>query len=123
MKTYIINVSTNEPRRNHILNVISQNPCLRDYSFMHDGDLETISKEILTKYFGGKLNSLKPAVSCTYKHMLVYFELLKLKRSEYALILEDDIYLNDNFCEKLKNILNEIKKNRKLYYFIRRKQS
>lgn len=117
MKTFIINVSTNKFRRNHMLNVISRNSCLKDNSFIHDGDLETISQEILAKYFSGELSSLSAAVSCAYKHILAYYEVLKLNQNEYSLILEDDIYLNDKFCIHLKNILNEIKQ-RKLKNFL-----
>ena len=117
MITLIINVSTNEYRRNHMLNLISKNICLKDYCFIHDGDLEMISQDILAKYFGGELKSLTPAVSCAYKHILAYYELLKLSQSKYSLILEDDIYLKDDFCNNLKNILKEIEQ-RKLENFL-----
>lgn len=109
MKTFIINVSTNEFRRNHMLNLISKNSCIKDSLFIHEGDLDAISEDILKKYFGGELEELSPAVSCAYKHILAYYEASKLNQDEYSLILEDDIYLNDNFCSSLNNILNEIK--------------
>jgi glycosyl transferase family 25 len=92
-----------------MLHLISKNNCLKDYYFIHDGDLETISQDILANVFGGKLASLSPAVSCAYKHILAYYEVLKSNQGDYSLILEDDIYLNENFCTSLNNILSELK--------------
>jgi len=112
MKTYIINVSTNEFRRNHMLNEISKNSCLKDNYFMHKGDLETITEDVLIKYFGGEFNSSSPAVSCAYKHILVYFETANNNQNKYSLILEDDTFLNANFCANLRSLLSEIKQRR-----------
>lgn len=100
-----------------MLNVVGQHHCLKDHLFIHDGDLETITKEIMEKYFGGELGTLHPGVSCAYKHLLAYTELIHSKGSEYALILEDDIFLYKNFCFKLKKIIDEIEQ-RKLQNFI-----
>lgn len=110
MKVFIINVSSNEFRRKHMLNLISRHSCMNDYLFIHDGDLETITKDILAKYFGGELNTLSPAVSCAYKHILAYSELIKLNECEYGLILEDDVFLYNNFCGNLNKIIDEIER-------------
>lgn len=117
MKIFIINVSSNEFRRKHMLNLISQHSCINDHLFILDGDLETITKDTLVKYFGGELNTLSPAVSCAYKHILAYTKLINLKESEYALILEDDIFLYNNFCANMDKIIDEIEQ-RKLGNFI-----
>ena len=108
MKTFIINVSSNEFRRNHMLSVVSAHKCIRDYHFIHEGDVDNISQEIQVKYFGGELSELRPVVSCAYKHILAYYEISKLHSDECALILEDDIFLYDNFCFLLREILEEI---------------
>ncbi len=108
MKTLIINVSTNEHRKNHMLNLIAKNECLKDYYFIRDGDIDAISPEILSKYFDGELKELSSMVSCAYKHILAYKYLLE-NNLELALILEDDIYLHKDFCVKLNNIINEVK--------------
>jgi glycosyl transferase family 25 len=100
-----------------MLDVISQNRCLMDYSFIHNGDLNTISEDRLETYFAGELSSLSPAVSCTYKHILAYFEKLNESQDEYALVLEDDIFLSTDFSSSLNNVLTEIKQ-RNLERFI-----
>jgi len=112
MKTYIINVSTNEVRRNHMLNLISQNHCLTNSLFIHKGDLNSINNEVLNKYFGGELKTLSPAVSCAYKHILAYSEFINDVNTDYALILEDDIFFYQNFSEKIEKIIDEIKLNK-----------
>lgn len=117
MKTYIINVSTNERRRNHMLNLISSNHSLHDYQFIHEGDLDTITPDRLNKHFGGSMTTLRPAVSCAYKHILAYYEAMGSNPDGYSLILEDDIYLTDDFNTGITNIVNEIKQ-RKLENFI-----
>ncbi|HEX2935263.1 MAG TPA: glycosyltransferase family 25 protein [Bacteroidales bacterium] len=116
MKTLIINVSTNVLRKNHMLDLIAKNECLNDYYFIHDGDLDAISDEILTQYFDGELKELSSMVSCAYKHILAYQYVLD-NNLEFALILEDDIYLHKGFCVKLNNIVNEVR-TRQLSNFI-----
>lgn len=98
--------------------MISQNSCLNDHFFIQAGDLETISAEILDKYFGGELNSLKPEVSCAYKHMLAYAEIAGENQSACALILEDDIYCSPGFCAGLNKIMAEIKQRQLDNYLI-----
>jgi GR25 family glycosyltransferase involved in LPS biosynthesis len=107
MKTFIINVSTNEQRRAHMLNQISKNECLNDYFFIHDGDIDAITPAILNKYFGGQLSENGPMVSCAYKHFLACKFIIE-NNLEFALVLEDDIYLYKGFCNKLHSIIAEI---------------
>jgi glycosyl transferase family 25 len=111
MHTYIITVSTNKIRRAHIINQLSSNPCLKDHTFIDEGDLDTISSEVHKKYFGGRLLNLSGVVSCAYKHILAYEDILK-NTGEIAIILKDDIFLEKNFCESVKKINLEIDKSR-----------
>lgn len=117
MKTYIINVRSNEARRNHMISMLKKQNCIKNYSFMHSGDIEDINESIANKYFGGRLNSINPILSCAYKHILVYYALINDNENDYYLIFEDDIFLDDNFCKVLNNISTEIK-NRDINKFI-----
>lgn len=116
MKTYIINVSTNEVRRQHMRRVLESQPCLDNYTFIQKGDINDITKEIHNQYFSGELSMIGPAVSCAYKHILAYKTIVEEKRP-LSLILEDDITFDrslDNFVDL---ILAEIS-SRKLSNFI-----
>lgn len=116
IRTYIINVSTNEARRQHMLQQIAQKPCLQDYHFVHKGDISDLSPEVMSTYFGGELEHPGPAASCAYKHILVYEEMIG-QHCDIALVLEDDIYLDPPFCAMLERTLKEIKE-RKLQNFV-----
>ena len=63
MKTFIINVSTNELRKNHILALINQHDCLREYMFIHEGDMSAITDDMVQACFSGDMSDLSPAVS------------------------------------------------------------
>ena len=89
---------------------------MRDNFFVHDGDMDAISPTILNQFFSGELSVLSPAVSCAYKHILAYKQILN-SDDEIALILEDDIFLEKDFCAKLEKIIAEIKE-RKLANFL-----
>jgi glycosyl transferase family 25 len=108
MKTYIVNVSTNLQRKNHMLEMLKQHDCLHDVHFMHEGDLDSITNQPMSSYFGGLLNEPSPTVSCAYKHLLIYEAMHNDTENEYALILEDDIFLDDHCCTMLSNIIAEI---------------
>lgn len=110
MKTYIINVSTNEVRRNHMLKQIGQDPCLNNYVFVHAGDIKDITSAVHAAYFGGELNEIGPAVSCAYKHILAYQNALTVTDQTLFLVLEDDIFLHDGFCARLAAIKAEIER-------------
>jgi glycosyl transferase family 25 len=99
-----------------MLQQIAQKPCLNDYHFVHDGDIADLSPEVMSTYFGGELEQPGPAASCAYKHILLYQEMIN-NDFEIALVLEDDIYLDDNFCNILERTLKEIR-TRKLQNFI-----
>jgi GR25 family glycosyltransferase involved in LPS biosynthesis len=118
MKTFIINVSTNEVRKNHILALIAQHDCLSDYMFIHEGDMSAITDDILQTYFSGDMSALSPAVSCAYKHITAYKKILEDTYLSYSLILEDDIFLDKHFCHQLHSIISEIEERKLENYLI-----
>lgn len=99
-----------------MLNQIKNNSCIKNYSFVHEGDLDAITPEMLSCNFGGELNKISSVVSCAYKHILAYKALVQ-SAENIALILEDDIYLDSNFCKMISNIVSEIE-NRQLVNFL-----
>lgn len=113
--TYIIHVSTAHSRRKHMEKVIAENSCIKEHDFVLKGDIKDLSEDILNKYFSEN-SMLTSQVSCAYKHILSYENIVE-NHYEYALILEDDIILSSTFCQKIGEILNEIKAN-KLSNFI-----
>ena len=58
-------------------------------------------------------------VGCALSHYKVW-ELIKNDNVEYSLILEDDIYFEDNFNEKIKSLINTIPKDADLIYLNRK---
>jgi GR25 family glycosyltransferase involved in LPS biosynthesis len=61
---------------------------------------------------GGMYYILTPgAVGCALSHLNIYNKIIdELNDNEYALIVEDDIIIQDNFDEKLNNYINKIPK-------------
>jgi hypothetical protein len=76
---------------------------------MHDGDMNSISDHIIKENFGGELEFLSPALSCAYKYGLVYYQLQDDANNDIYLVLENDIVLYSNFCQKLNLIIEAIK--------------
>ena len=110
MKTYIIHVSTDFEREAHIKEEIKN--INFDFVFINDGDKDSISENIAAKYFKGEMYAVSGATSCAYKHFLAYEDMIK-NDIEYAVVLEDDIFLHKTFEKKIYDVLYEIK-NRKL---------
>ena len=107
VNVYIIHVKTQEERKKHMLRQMNLHACLSGYRFMTDGDMDTISHEEHQRLFSGELSVMSPAVSCAYKHISCYRDML-LQDIPFALIFEDDIFLESFFCDELQFILREI---------------
>lgn len=106
MQTYIIHVKGNTAREQFILSEVNKKGLV--YEFILEGNKEEITDEIRSKYFGTDFQVHFSAVSCALKHIKAY-ERMVAKNLPYALILEDDIMLNDDFNPILLKIIDEIK--------------
>ncbi len=106
MKNYIIHVSTNLEREKHIRREIEKTSF--DFTFINDGDIKDLTEEVLDKYFTASMIPASAGTSCTYKHILAYEDMIR-HQEDYAIILEDDIYLYNDFEEKIGAVLAEIK--------------
>ena len=104
-KIFIIHVKGDLKRRSHIekqLNKVKFN-----YEYILEGNMEDIDKKILNKYFKGDMKKIQPSTSCALKHIKAY-EKIKNSNLKYALILEDDIKLLNNFNDYFKKSIIEI---------------
>lgn len=109
MKTYIIHVSHASDRKKHIDKQLKDK--ITDVHFVLEGDKEKLSDQIISKYFTGGMACISGGTSCALKHILAY-EDVKRHNIDYAVILEDDIFLDDQFMEAVENVLTEIKKDK-----------
>lgn len=94
---YVLTVrQNNDLRKNFITEQFSKHQI--PFKFMLDGDISDINRETLSKYFSETIVNAgaKARESCSYKHLLIYEELLKTNQRG-ALIFEDDIFLDEHF--------------------------
>ena len=110
MITYIIHVSTAIEREKHMLKELSATNCIQDYEFVNDGDIKDINPDEARKYFKlSEENEITAALSCAYKHFLVYQKLSE-NIDAFAMVLEDDLHLDKDFCQHLEKFIHEIKR-------------
>ena len=105
MKNYIIHVSTDFEREKHIRKEIAKTSF--DFTFINEGDRKDLTTEVLARYFMGMM-VVSAATSCAYKHILAYKDMVD-NQVDYAIVLEDDIYLYEKFEKTVAKILAEIK--------------
>ena len=116
--TFVVHVSKGaEDREKYITKHLADQGI--DFEFMLKGDLNEITPEIHAKYFKGHmLDDLYPAVSCALKHIYILEEIVKRDLNR-ALILEDDIVLDNKFIEICNKAMEELDaKNTTDSYFI-----
>ena len=75
-----------------------------NYKFIVEYDREKLSKEDLIKFDTNKLKMAE--ISIFMKNIYAYNEIIK--NYNYALLLEDDIILDDNFNEKFNTYIKEL---------------
>jgi GR25 family glycosyltransferase involved in LPS biosynthesis len=104
LPTYIIHVSTYHARKAHMLEqIIGKNI---DATFVLEGDRENMHDDLVEKYFNGQ-NPITNTMSCSCKHLLSYEKVVS-SNQEWALILEDDVFLHDGFNDELNRIQQEL---------------
>jgi glycosyl transferase family 25 len=70
------------------------------FDFMLEGDMSDLNRENMGRYFTPNLvdAGATPRESCTFKHFLIYEEMVR-KQTPEALIFEDDAMLAHNFVD------------------------
>jgi len=109
-QTYVIHVAGETNRYEIISNELIKQNLTAEYIL--EGNKSDITPTFLEKYFKGGMAEIKSETSCALKHILAYERLIE-SGSEFALILEDDIQLYDNFIMLLNKSIVEIR-NKKL---------
>ncbi|EDP57749.1 glycosyltransferase family 25 protein [Vibrio sp. AND4] len=103
---FVIHVSEGyEERRQHIDKHLPEKG-LHNYEYMLRGDIKDLTSEVKAKYF--QENDKLPELSCAYKHILVYEEMVK-RGIECALVLEDDAFLATDALTKLRLVEQEMR--------------
>ena len=115
MDVYIIHETSSVIRKNHIERELSKFKF--NTKFINDGDKKDIDSTILSKYFAGELLPLNNATSCAYKHFLAYKNML-VENTDFAIVLEDDIYLKPHFENSIIKIIDEVKSRNLSNYLI-----
>lgn len=100
-------------RKKELIEVLSEENIF-DYEFVCDYDKETWSKEKIKSDFPkifevveGYGRKLKPSeISLSLKHVKIIREVAE--KYEYALVLEDDVILCDNFVEEFSESYNQL---------------
>lgn len=107
----ILHVKTQKDREQNVALIKEELgfPC----ELMLDGDISDLNDEIIDKYFydlgNDKLHSYSAVTSCAYKHFLCCKYIID-HNLPGALILEDDIFLYDNFHDIFSQSLKEYQK-------------
>jgi glycosyl transferase family 25 len=100
---YVINVKAFHQRREFMeAQLLTHNMTAE---FIHDGDADELTAEIIDKYFiGGNLSANQ--ISCALKHILALERIIE-KKQQQALVLEDDAIFSPGFNEGLHYALAE----------------
>ncbi len=96
LSVYIIHASSYHARKAHMYEQIKAKGLSAD--FILEGDKESMTDVVVEKYFKGQ-HPITNAMSCSYKHLLAYGKMIS-DNQEWALILEDDVFLHDCFNEE-----------------------
>jgi glycosyl transferase family 25 len=105
LKGYIIHVKADSTRKKHMQEQIKNLNI--DFTFVNDGDQADLTMEIISKNFKYGLNKICGETSCTYKHFLAYRDMID-NNINYALIFENDIFLDKNFEQAVFKAIDEI---------------
>ena len=70
--------------------------------------MDDLTPEWLDQWFGPPMNVVQPRTSCCSKHLVAYQRMLRDGWKD-ALMLEDDMFLSDDFVEELNASLKELR--------------
>jgi GR25 family glycosyltransferase involved in LPS biosynthesis len=105
---YVIHVSTGaEERAASIERQLARHGI--DFEYVLEGDMKDLTPEWLDRWFDGVMKCVQPRTSCCSKHLIAYQRMLRDGWRD-ALVLEDDIFLADDFVVELNASLGELRK-------------
>lgn len=79
-----------------------------EFEYVLDGDMDDLTPAFLDQWFAGPMKRRHPGTSCCAKHLITYARMLRDGRND-ALVLEDDIFLSDDFIDALNASLAELR--------------
>lgn len=100
---YVINVKAFHRRREFMEAQLLRHNMTAE--FIHDGDADELTTEIISRYFIGD-NLSANQMSCALKHIMALERIIE-KKQQRALILEDDAVFSPGFNEGLHYALEE----------------
>jgi glycosyl transferase, family 25 len=115
MNVFVIHVKDAEARMQHMESQLAKVNLTAVYIL--DGDKHELNNSIISKYFIGKMAEVSNRTSCAYKHYLAYERMVEAQ-IPYAVILEDDIFLNNDFDTAVLNCIKEVKEKNLQNYLI-----
>lgn len=109
-KVFVCHVKTGyQDREQHITQMLGRMKV--PFEFITEGDIADLTPEVLNHYFGGGMKKVDAQTSCAYKHILACKAIVD-QQLDGALVLEDDICLNEScfakFFNKSLDELNEL---------------
>lgn len=105
LTTFVLHVKQGyEKRLEHIEKMLLGKKI--DFELILDGDICDLNNDLLDEFFAGSMCRMSAQTSCAYKHILCFKKIVS-ENLEYALILEDDIFLLDNFNDILNKAIVE----------------
>jgi len=112
MKTFICHWTKLKERKNHLLEVLKEEN-MEDYEFVEDYDSDNWDSEEIKKSFPNifdknpKGRNLKQSeISLVLKHIKIICEVAE--KYDYALVLEDDVILCDNFLNEFSQSFEQL---------------
>jgi glycosyl transferase family 25 len=101
---YVIHAAHFVDRKKHITQALAQHGI--DFEFVKAFDPKDITAEIEDKYFSSNVELSTGAKSCALKHVHV-MEMMRERQQSLALVLEDDLILDDRFVGWVNAFLDE----------------
>lgn len=104
--TYIIHPTKGHEEREAHFSAHLPSVGLTDYEIIKQGDADELPDFVTNEMFGSPLT--KGGISCNYKHYLAYKNIIDRKQP-YALILENDVFVDDDIIAKIDKAIHEVK--------------
>ncbi len=106
-RVYVIHVSTGaEDRGASIERQLARLGI--EFEYVLEGDMKDLTPEWLDHWFDGPMKCVQPRTSCCSKHLIAYQRMLRDGWND-ALVLEDDIFLANDFVEAVNASLRELR--------------
>ena len=104
---YVIHVSSGaEARAASIERQLAQHGI--SFEYVLERDMKDLTPEWLDQWFGPPMNVVQPRTSCCSKHLVAYQRMIRDGWND-ALVLEDDMFLSEDFVEELNLSLKELR--------------